>query len=857
MQLSNIEKQEIKTVDQAWTQYLKPMIDDIKDRIEGDVKEQRFSINHMLRFTGVVSYVCSRLESTPKVAQLALKIFEDNCDIDIKGILKPLLSGPYLSELARRWEKYKIFVKIVNILFQYLSVHHFNYDQPTGESGQMRTLTLQQRAYDIFRERIFTNENKTIQRLTLHFIDRDRAGEAVDSTMLKNAVDLFIAMDGTLEKFYIGLEREILNRARQFYQQMAQRTIEQDSVPEYMIRCEEAYALENQRVTNYMNILTQKKMRDVLDDELLKKYANRLIVSKESGFLTLVEHDKVEDLARMYRLMTHLDIRVGIQPMVQDFRIHIESIGENLMLTQDVLPERAAGKRVASGGQADGEGEEEEEKTTKKKKKKAAIMVKDDEEQEQEVGIKKKKKKKKKAELIRDDDADEAPIGTEARIVEAGEGEAVVEAKAGGLQNELEKLSQVSAFVEQLLNLYKKYNRMYVESFQKYTLFNDSIKAAFTQFLNRTPDEGKRRFAELLAVYVDELMKSQAATALDDQIKTRFDEIVAVLQYVQNRDIFQGRNEALLSRRILDQGSDAMPQEEAEKAFIVKLKQSFGDVFAIRLYNMFSDINDIALQTDIQNQFKEYIIDQNIDLGLELQVQILTKAHWQRLQTMTMNLPDNLQNALQSFERFYRDQQSNRRLEWIHSQGSMLVQVFFEKKKCNITMQVIQALISIKFANGATQTIGGIATQLGIENTEARRHIDSLMGKIPLLVKVNSGSEEDGNELKDDDELMLNKQHQPKKINIRMPRVGLSEESGTKVTTQIIEERKQSIDIALVHTLRICRTMKYNDLVNSVISQITNFHPSGYDVRQRVEDLMTRDFMKRNDKDSDSLDFIY
>ncbi|KAA6354851.1 MAG: hypothetical protein EZS28_049622, partial [Streblomastix strix] len=155
-----------------------------------------------------------------------------------------------------------------------------------------------------------------------------------------------------------------------------------------------------------------------------------------------------------------------------------------------------------------------------------------------------------------------------------------------------------------------------------------------------------------------------------------------------------------------------------------------------------------------------------------------------------------------------------------------------------------------------TQTIGGIASQLGIENNEARRHIDSLMGKMPLLVKVNSGSEEDGNELKDDDELMLNKQHQPKKFNIRMPRVGLSEESGTKVTTQIIEERKQSIDIALVQLMKAKRTMKYNDLVNSAISQISNFHPSGYDVRQRVEDLMTRDFMKRNDKDRGSLDYV-
>ncbi|KAA6365059.1 MAG: hypothetical protein EZS28_039414 [Streblomastix strix] len=273
----------------------------------------------------------------------------------------------------------------------------------------------------------------------------------------------------------------------------------------------------------------------------------------------------------MYRLMTHLDNALGIDLMATDFKTHIQSVGEIIMNIRDELEEKTTGQAEDRDQDPNIERIKEKEAPTKKEqKKKQSGTEKDDEEQQQVVGIKKKKKKKKKTALIRDDDADEAPIGTEARIVEAGEGEAVVEAKAGGLQNELEKISQVSAFVEQILNLYRRYNRMYVESFQKYTLFNDSIKAAFSEFLNRTPGEGKKQFEEYLAVYVDELMKSQAATAFDDQIKTRFDEICAVLQYVSNRDTFLKNNQFYLQNRILDQGDNFIAQEQVEREFILK-----------------------------------------------------------------------------------------------------------------------------------------------------------------------------------------------------------------------------------------------------------------------------------------------
>ncbi|KAA6384818.1 MAG: putative CULlin protein 1 [Streblomastix strix] len=855
MAISHSELNLIENVNDAWTRYLKPAIDDIKQRIEGEVKDQKFSINHLMRFTNIVGHLIQELNFTNEVAELALNIFVDNCENDINTILNPLKDGPFLLELARSWQKYKIFTKIICLLFKYLDNVYFKFEHPTGKDGEMRVQTLQQRAYDIFRDRVFVNRIDQIQNLVLHFIDRDRIGEQVDNTMMKNAVELFIALDPSLVQFYESLENQFLNRAKVYYHQFAHRTIETDTVPEYMIKCEAAFGKENQRVANYMNPITHQKIRKVLDDELLENQTQILFNWQQSGFLALVEEDKIDDLGRMYRLMTHLDNALGINLMAQDFQTHIQSVGQNLMNQIDELEEKKTGQAEDIDQDPNIEIIKEKKAPAKKKQeKKSSGIEKDDkgeeleqkQEQEQVVGAKKKKKKKKTA-LIRDDEVDEAPIGTEVKIVEAGEGEAVVEAKAGGLQNEIEKLSQVSTFVEQILNLYRRYNRMYVESFQKYTKFNDCIEAAFSDFLNRPTDEfSDQKFVigRVLAIYVNELMKSQAATALDDQIKTRFHEIATILKFIRDKDTFELSNQYLLSCRILDEGVGTMVQRAAEEAFIFELKETFGVVFTFKLKAMFEDHEK---QTEAQIKIDKYLINQSKTLGYKLQVQILTKSNWPKFQNIKINLPDYLRQGLSEFEQFYKETSKidnvERSLEWIHSQGSMKVQVQFSENKCNFIMQVIQALVLLFFANGATQTIGGIASQLGIEKTEARRNIDSLMGKIPLLVKVNSGSEEDGNELKDDDELMLNKQLHPKKKSFKIPGIPLLNEEVTGKQNQLlIKDRKVQIDS--------------QQLVNSTIVQITSFHPSSNNVRQQIESLISRGYLKRNDANMQLIDYV-
>ncbi|KAA6374854.1 MAG: hypothetical protein EZS28_029618, partial [Streblomastix strix] len=197
------------------------------------------------------------------------------------------------------------------------------------------------------------------------------------------------------------------------------------------------------------------------------------------------------------------------------------------------------------------------------------------------------------------------------------------------------------------------------------------------------------------------------------------------------------------------------------------------------------------------------------------------------------------------------DTKSERKLEWIHSQGTVVISVQFAKNTCDITLKVTQALVLLSFANGAQMSAKDVALILGMDIYEVQRNALSLMKKPPILVKVTEG--EGNEELKEDELLKFNKQFTPKKNRFKAAQLPVYPQA---VLNMLKLEREQAIEGNAVQLMKTKRTMKYNELVNSVISQITNFHPSSYDVRQRVEDLMTKAYLKRNDKDRSSVDYV-
>ncbi|KAA6387711.1 MAG: putative CULlin protein 1 [Streblomastix strix] len=676
----------IKDADDAWTRYLKPVIDDIKVQIEQNpntvTSEKNISFS-----THIILHMCKELKLWKEFDELALKIIIDYCNMEISEPLKQLKDESFLQVHAQCWEKFKIFANIICSLFQCLDDYYLNATQPYENNKSLHHLKLQQKAYNIFKEKIFVNKIEVIQGHILDYIDQERSGETIDIAMMKNAVDIFIALDPTFEQFYNKLEFQFLQRARDFYQLLSQRSLEHDTLPEFMIKCEMAFNTESKRIDNYMNQFTQLKIRNILDDELLKKNVEILVKSKESGVRILLEHDRYEDLERMFRLIKHLDNQIGVNLMVEEFEEYLRVVANKLMYS----------------------------------------------------------------------------------------------------------------------------------------------------------------------LYIDDLMKSKACAILDEQVNKQLDEIVALIYFVDQKSELLDLIEDHLFERIIEQGSEPLTNDKVEKEFIRKLNQEYGDAFVMKLDHMLQDHDH---QIELNRQFKDYQERIGLNPKLCLEVLVLSKPLYPSVDVFNVNLPENIQHSLQSFKDFYKEIQPCQTIEFAPQLGSVTVEVQFMSKMCSITMEPIQALILLQFADGAMKSMRELAeiTELGMEEVEI--NTVSLMLNTPIIVRAPEGAEQVGQQhefgIGYDEQLKLNKYLKPDRTDFRIinPYKYTIREQSPQYA------RKTHISLIIYGLMRTQKTMKYKDLLNPATNNLTWFRTSKYEVKVQIEDLIARQFLKRKEDDRDTIEYI-
>jgi hypothetical protein len=68
-------------------------------------------------------------------------------------------------------------------------------------------------------------------------------------------------------------------------------------------------------------------------------------------------------------------------------------------------------------------------------------------------------------------------------------------------------------------------------------------------------------------------------------------------------------------------------------------------------------------------------------------------------------------------------------------------------------------------------------------------------------------------------------------------------------------ERQNIIDAVIVRIMKARKTEKFNQLLEDVIKQINMFLPQPAMIKQRIESLIEREYLKRDD--ADKTKFIY
>ncbi|CAE7233640.1 CUL1, partial [Symbiodinium sp. KB8] len=250
-----------------------------------------------------------------------------------------------LEEFRRRWEDHKIYSEWMRKLFLYLDKHA---DDCSGAESRETTTSV---ALRYFKETVFDVKKGDIVSTIQEFVNKDRVGEAVDRSLLKSVVELFLVMGvaatkvdfknkldveaaardrttGTNETYINDFETPFISNSQAIYRTMSTDWLSADSIPAYLVKVEDTLTREKARVDAYLNPSTWTKLRAALVEVMLR---DRAVAIREAptGLADMLESDRREDIGRMYRLFSLWE--GGSAPVAAGIARFVRTAGEAIV----------------------------------------------------------------------------------------------------------------------------------------------------------------------------------------------------------------------------------------------------------------------------------------------------------------------------------------------------------------------------------------------------------------------------------------------------------------------------------------------------------------------------------------------
>lgn len=246
--------------------------------------------------------------------------------VEIHEKSKSHVDEALLSYYIREWDRYTTAAKYINNLFRYLNRHWVKRENDEGRKDiyDVYTLHLVQ-----WREELFTKLNINVMAAVLKMVEKQRNGETVEQAQIKSVVDSFVSLGldesdstkSTLDVYRFHFEKPFLEATTKYYENESAQFVAENSVVEYMKKAETRLEEEKGRVGLYLH-------PDIMNP--LMKACLGVLVTGHSGLLRdefqlLLDNDRQDDLARMYRLLAR--IIDGLEPLRTKFEAHVRKSG--------------------------------------------------------------------------------------------------------------------------------------------------------------------------------------------------------------------------------------------------------------------------------------------------------------------------------------------------------------------------------------------------------------------------------------------------------------------------------------------------------------------------------------------------
>jgi len=217
--------------------------------------------------------------------------------IEVSDLIVNAVDDDFLIEMNRAWGDHKISMLMIRDILMYMDRV---YVQNNSDVAAVYDLGLHRFRENIARSpRIKDRLLKTL----LSMIHNERTSRQINRGLIKNVTQMLVDLGINSKTVYEeDFEKPFLETSSNFYRQESQEFIVSNSCSDYMKKAEVRIKEELERVNHYMDQSTELKLKDVVEKELISTHMKTLVDMEQSGCISMLRDNKVEDLRRMYML---------------------------------------------------------------------------------------------------------------------------------------------------------------------------------------------------------------------------------------------------------------------------------------------------------------------------------------------------------------------------------------------------------------------------------------------------------------------------------------------------------------------------------------------------------------------------
>lgn len=336
---------------------------------------------------------------------------------------------------------------------------------------------------------------------------------------------------------------------------------------------------------------------------------------------------------------------------------------------------------------------------------------------------------------------------------------------------------------------------------------------------------------EQIVVAIDNIIQGKGEKLSESEQENRLLAVLEWFRYIYDKDVFAETYRQYMAKRLINQKSSI----DLERFVMVKLKAEAGVSFTSKMENMISDVSNSSSST-YSAEFCEYSKALSLP-ALDFSPLVLTTSAWPTFANIRANLPSIMESYVQAFKQFYELKHDHRRLTITLGGGTVTV----EFGKFEIQMIPLQAVVLMVFNDVGNVSIEKVVELTGIDVDTARYMLHSLScGKYKLLKKTpESGT------ISATDIFVANWEFTTPMRRFRMPVPNLNQPVVNRA--KITEDRTYAIEAAIVRIMKSRKVVTHNELIGKVLEQMNMFKPDPKTIKARIENLIGREYMERDE----------